>query len=79
MFGPETWHRGGLVRGTLAPTGQAGVQGSGLLTGGRRDVEVGCKAMDVAADRDALIGNPKGAEHRHLVVEWWGAPWQGRC
>lgn len=35
--------------------------------------------MDVAADRDALIRDPEGAEHWHSTTGRRRAPWQGPC
>jgi hypothetical protein len=35
--------------------------------------------MDVAADRETLVGDSKSTEHRHGVAGWWRPPWQGPC
>ena len=49
----------------------------GSLTGGCWGVEVGCKAMDVAADGDPLVGDPEGAEDGNRALGWRGRPRQG--
>lgn len=59
--------------------GEEGSSGSGPLTRGRGGVEIGRKAVDVAADGDPLVGDPKGAEHRHGAVGRRGRPRQGAC
>lgn len=51
--------------------------GSGSLTRGRWGVEVGCKAVDVAADGDPLVGDPEGAEDGNRALGWRGRPRQG--
>lgn len=66
-------------RGPPSGRGEEGSSGSGPLTGGCRGVEVGRKPVDVAADRDALVGDPEGADHRHGVLGRQGHPRQGPC
>lgn len=76
--GPKPGVTGVLVRSARATGGQGeGSSRSGPLTRGRRRVEIGCKAMDVAADRDALISDPEGTENGHGVVGRRGRPIQG--
>lgn len=59
--------------------GLRGSCGLGPLTRGRRGIEVGCKAMDVAADGHALICDSKGSQDRHGVAGWRGCSGQGLC
>lgn len=63
----------------LVARGKERSSGSGPLTRGRWCVEIGRKAVDVAADRDTLISDPKGTEHRHRAVGQRGCPRQGPC
>lgn len=71
--GGESWSEvqgdsGGLGRGSC---------GSGPLTRGRRGVEVGSKAVDVAADGHALISDSEGTEDRDGAGGWRGCSRQG--
>lgn len=71
---------GGPVRDTVGSgRGAQGTSGSGPLTRRCRSVEVGRKAMDVAAHRHALVGDPKGTEHRRGAAGRRGRSRQGLC
>lgn len=74
---PEVGRVGQKHRGHQVVRNKEESSGFGPLTRGCWGVEIGCKALDVAADRDTLISDPKGTKHRHGAVGWQGCPRQG--
>lgn len=74
---PGVGRAGQKHRGHQVARGQEGSSGWGPLTRRRWSVEVGRKAVDVAADRHALISDPKCTEHRHRAVGQRRCPRQG--
>lgn len=71
------WKGWSDVQGIPRWPGKEGSLGSRSLTRGRWGVEVGCKAVDVAADRDPLVSDPEGAEDGNRALGWRGCPRQG--
>lgn len=79
VLGPETWCGRPLrrARGFLGSRNKP--HRSETLTRRCRGVEVGCKAVDMAADGEALIGDPKGPQYGHRIMGFWGPSWKWHC
>lgn len=77
VLSPETWCGRPVRRAREVLESRNILHRSGTLTRRCRGIEVGCKAVDVAANGEALIGDPKSSQYGHQVTGYWGPFWQG--
>lgn len=65
VLSPKTWCERPVRRARDVLGSRSMPHRPGTLTRRCRGIEVGCKAVDVAADGEALIGDPKGSQYGH--------------